>query len=89
MYPILKQVKPKLIIAMKSIILIGLVLLSDKFLYRFLCNQRITVPFSFLHHLNQPYITVYHKITDGHLNQFRCLYEEVHTYDTESGIVGQ
>ena len=43
-YPILKQVKPKLIIAMKSIILIGLVLLSDKFLYRFLCNQRITVP---------------------------------------------
>ena len=41
-YPILKQVKPKLTTAMKSIILIGLALLSTGFLYRFLCNQRVT-----------------------------------------------
>ena len=43
-YPILKQVKPKLTTAMKSTILIGLALLSTGFLYRFLCNQRVTVP---------------------------------------------
>jgi len=29
---------------MKSTILIGLALLSTGFLYRFLCNQRVTVP---------------------------------------------
>ena len=40
----LKQVKPKLTTAIKSIILIGLALLSNGFLYRFLCNQRVTVP---------------------------------------------
>ena len=43
-YPRPKQVKPKLTTAMKSIILIGLALLSNGFLYRFLCNQRVTVP---------------------------------------------
>ena len=43
-YPLLKQVKPKLTTAMKSTIIIGLALLSTGFLYRFLCNQRVTVP---------------------------------------------
>ena len=38
----LKHDKPKLMIAKKSIILIGLVLLSSEFLFRFLCNQRVT-----------------------------------------------
>ena len=41
-YPRPKQVKPKLTTAMKSTILIGLALLSSGFLYRFLCNQRVT-----------------------------------------------
>jgi len=40
----LKHDKPKLMIAKKSIILIGLALLSSEFLFRFLCNQRGTVP---------------------------------------------
>ena len=41
-YPIVKQVKPKLTTAIRSTILIGLALLSTGFLYRFLCNQRVT-----------------------------------------------
>ena len=41
-YPILKQVKPKLTTAMKSTILIGLALLSSGFPFGFLCNQRVT-----------------------------------------------
>ena len=40
----LKQVKPKLTTAIKSIILIGLALLSSGFPAGFLCNQRVTVP---------------------------------------------
>ena len=40
-YPILKQVKPKLTTAMKSKIFIGLALLFNGFLCRFLCNQRV------------------------------------------------
>ena len=43
-YPILKQVKPKLTTAMKSTILIGLALLFTGFPFGFLCNQRVTVP---------------------------------------------
>lgn len=43
-YPILKQVKPKLTTAIKPTILIGLALLSSGFPYGFLCNQRVTVP---------------------------------------------
>ena len=43
-YPILKQVKPKLTTAMKSTILNGLALLSSGFPFGFLCNQRVTVP---------------------------------------------
>ena len=42
-----------------------------------------------LYHLNQPYITVYHKITDYYFDQFSCLYKEVHTYDTKSCEVCQ
>ena len=41
-YPAQKQVMPKLITAIKSKILIGLALLSTGFLYRFLCNQKVT-----------------------------------------------
>ena len=41
-YPIVKQVKPKLTTAMKSMILIGLSLLSSEFPFGFLCNQRVT-----------------------------------------------
>ena len=43
-YPAQKQVMPKLTTAMKSTILIGLALLSVRFHYRSLCNQRVTVP---------------------------------------------
>lgn len=41
-YPMLKQVNPKLTTAMKSTILIGLALLSSGFPFGFLCNQRVT-----------------------------------------------
>ena len=43
-YPAQKQVMPKLTTAIKSTILIGLALLSSGFPFRFLCNQRVTVP---------------------------------------------